>query len=275
MLRVVLQALNHRCDSFFVSLKIIFGSAALVRAWENAAATQVHGMCVGFVSSPNSIFGSISRQLFTLPHLRSKLNLLTKIISVQPALPTFRAAARPQFQQTRSIVYLWKRYIRPRPDDVPKPISNPSMAQRYHDEITQLVNDNKHNEAIKKWDEMRLAGILPLEGSYKLAMRMFEQKGDVEGVLEAFDELQHNGYSVDQVSRNILLDMHMKRGDVMNAERVFKEMLQAQSADLYSYNRVLDMYIMVRSARYGVSEYRLTLAFRHESGTGLRRSLQK
>eukprot|EP01122_Echinamoeba_exundans_P000426 TRINITY_DN1037_c0_g1_i1.p1 TRINITY_DN1037_c0_g1~~TRINITY_DN1037_c0_g1_i1.p1 ORF type:complete len:198 (+),score=36.53 TRINITY_DN1037_c0_g1_i1:250-843(+) len=164
----------------------------------------------------------------------------------QTILSSSRLAVQQQLQQTRSIVYLWKRYIRPRPDDVPKPISNPSMAQRYHDEITQLVNDNKHNDAIKKWDEMRLAGILPLEVTYKLAMRMFEQKGDVEGVLEAFDELQQNGYTVDQVSRNILLDMHMKRGDVMNAERVFKDMLQAQSVDLYSYNRVLDMYIMTR-----------------------------
>lgn len=94
---------------------------------------------------------------------------------------------------------------------------------------------------------MRLAGILPLELTYKLAMRMFEQKGDAEGLLEAYDELQHNGYAVDQVSRNILLDMHMKRGDLMNADRVFSEMLQTPTgADLYAYNRVLEMYIMVR-----------------------------
>lgn len=135
--------------------------------------------------------------------------------------------------------------MRPRPDDVPKPVPNPALAQRYHDEITQLVNDNKHNDAIKKWDEMRLAGILPLETTYKGAMRMFEQKGDMDGLLEAYDELQSNGYALDQVTRNILLDMHMKRGDILNSERVFKEMQQAQTADLYAFHRVLDMYIMV------------------------------
>jgi pentatricopeptide repeat protein len=94
---------------------------------------------------------------------------------------------------------------------------------------------------------MRKAGILPTEATYKTMLNVYDQLGDAADLIATFEEMAIRGYKHDQVTRNVVLDMHIKRADIPSAEATFLDMRATpEGPDQYAFQRMLAMYVLGR-----------------------------